>query len=118
MRAILTIAATSAVLTVCVTVPPFQAAAHTAASGWQYDTVCCSGMDCHEIPDSAVSATSDGYQVTIQPGQHPFITDKTGPRTYVVPYSKARQSKDEHFHLCIRPSDQNFLCLYAPPQGA
>jgi len=49
--------------------------AHQAPSGWAYPTECCSGIDCAEIPASAVKETQRGYQVTLRAGQHQMVKD-------------------------------------------
>lgn len=94
------------------------ALAHKAPKGWNYPIVCCSNRDCGQIPASSVQITSEGYAVTLQPGMHDFITPATGPKSYVIPYSRARVSPDGEFHICIRPADLQLLCFFAPPPGA
>lgn len=74
------------------------------AHSW-YDPACCSVRDCEPLPDGAVTQTKDGYHVTYTGGLG-FKVD------VVVPYDKARPSRDEKFHGCA--SVDRFLCLYAP----
>lgn len=96
--------------------------------GHWYDPWCCNTKDCAPIPDHAVEATDDGWLVTLQPGEHPMVTDQTGVVTFVAPYMKSgqtksygmtRRSKDDQFHACIlhwldKPSPR---CFYRPDMG-
>ncbi|MDX8490415.1 hypothetical protein RFN29_02375 [Mesorhizobium sp. VK22B] len=80
------------------------AAAHQAPKGWQYDTSCCSGMDCYQAPTADVKETKYGYQLS------------TGE---LIPYSDSRikRSRDEFFHECKPGGDANSrhsFCLYVP----
>lgn len=90
--------------------------AHTAASGWAYDMSCCSTQDCTAVPDGRVTAGPDGWQVSLQPGDHPFAPDGM---SVVVPYADKRNrvSGDDLFHICIGRITRNILCVYAPPMG-
>lgn len=95
-----------------------NAYAHQAPTGWSYDPACCSGRDCAQIATSRVKPTSDGWLVTVGPGDHPIIVDQ---QTYRIPYtdSKIRKSGDEFFHLCIAPYDPTYVyCFYVPEFGA
>ncbi|TGP24857.1 MULTISPECIES: hypothetical protein [unclassified Mesorhizobium] len=80
------------------------AAAHQAPKGWQYDSSCCSGMDCYQAPMADVKETKYGYQLS------------TGE---LIPYSDSRikRSRDEFFHECKPGGDSNSqhsFCLYVP----
>jgi hypothetical protein len=93
-----------------------------------YDPWCCNLKDCAPIPDHAVTATDDGWLIQLQPGEHPMITEGTGPFSFVAPYMESgqtksygmtRRSKDEQFHACIlhwmaEPSPR---CFYRPEMG-
>ena len=70
-----------------------------------YDTACCSSRDCEEIPDTAVTIESGGYHVRYV-GALGFHVD------IIVPFNKARPSRNENFHGCA--SSDRFLCLYVP----
>lgn len=89
------------------------ARAHHAPTGWPYDEWCCSGFDCHPIPDAAVQIVDRGYLVTLTRGQHPLVGE---PITQLVPFAKARPSGDEHYHACVFPAG-TVRCLYVPPSG-
>jgi hypothetical protein len=83
------------------------AMAHQAPAGWQYDSSCCSGIDCYQAPTSDVKETMNGYQLS------------TGE---VIPYSDRRikRSRDEYFHECKPGGDaksQHSFCLYVPDRG-
>ncbi|WFP77930.1 hypothetical protein [Mesorhizobium sp. WSM4906] len=83
---------------------PAPAIAHQSPKGWQYDSSCCSGMDCYQAPTSDVKETKYGYQLS------------TGE---VIPYSDSRikRSRDEFFHECKPGGDaksQHSFCLYVP----
>jgi hypothetical protein len=104
-------------LCIALLVLPSSVSSHEAPSGWSYPIQCCSNRDCTKIDASEVRATAQGYEVTLKPGMHDFITEKTGARSYVIPYSRARQSPDGEFHICIR-MDLQLLCFFAPPPGA
>ncbi|WP_245516789.1 MULTISPECIES: hypothetical protein [unclassified Mesorhizobium] len=80
------------------------AVAHQAPKGWQYDSSCCSGMDCYQAPTTDVKETKYGYQLS------------TGE---LIPYSDSRikRSGDEFFHECKPGGDansQHSFCLYVP----
>ncbi|TJX71445.1 MAG: hypothetical protein E5W21_07535 [Mesorhizobium sp.] len=83
------------------------AAAHQAPAGWQYDSSCCSGVDCYQAPESDVKETKYGYQLS------------TGE---LIPYSdhRIKRSHDEYFHECKPGGDANSqrsFCLYVPDRG-
>lgn len=89
------------------------AAAHdakpTAAkpSGWSYPFSCCSGYDCREVPQAAISERPDGY-----------VIRGTGE---VVAYSDARlkDSPDGEYHWCsvAGANDGRTICLFVPPRS-
>ena len=93
---------------------PLTVNAHQAPSGWSYPVQCCSGIDCGEIPTSAVKETPDGYRVTLKPGDHVMIQ---APFDTVVPYAKAKAAPDGAYHICLSPALQ-VLCFFAGPRGA
>lgn len=96
------VAAATAILPWAFTV---EARAHHAPTGWTYDYQCCSGIDCREVPDSAVRRSSKGYIITA-----------TGE---LIPYGdkRIRNSKDEFYHWCSVGGlpDTGTVCLYRPP---
>lgn len=100
---------------------PVDARAHEAHSGMKYDAWCCQGNaetntgDCQAIPDSAVKITNDGYEITIEPGQHRLVTRT---QRFKVAFGAARQSTDDNYHLCVYPTEDDFRCFYAPPMGS
>lgn len=91
------------------------------AHSW-YDTSCCSGYDCHQIPLETVKVTREGYQVTIPPGVHDRAPNGWSE---LVPYringtinTRIRNSGDSEYHACISPAiKDHILCLYRPPGG-
>ena len=89
------------------------AAAHdampTAAqpNGWTYPFACCSGYDCREVSDKAISERPEGY-----------VIKGTGE---IVGYSDARvkQSPDGEYHWCsvAGSNEGRTICLFVPPRG-
>lgn len=89
------------------------AAAHeampTAAqpNGWTYPFACCSGYDCREVSDKAISERPEGY-----------VIKGTGE---VVGYADARvrQSPDGEYHWCsvAGSNEGRTICLFVPPRG-
>jgi hypothetical protein len=77
----------------------------TAQSHAWYDRQCCSGKDCEQLPDGAVTMEPGGYHVKYR-AMLGLAVD------VIVPYEKARPSQDGNFHGCANP--MQFLCLYAP----
>lgn len=90
--------------------------AHDAPMGWSYSVACCSGYDCDELPEGTVRETPNGYEITLQPGQHPMVTDK--PFHAVVPYDskKLRDAPDGRYHACILRTG-TLVCLYVGSRG-
>lgn len=83
-----------------------KAKAHEARTGRQYDAECCSDRDCREAAEGEVTLTAGGWLIR--------------PTGEVIPMGdpRIRQSKDEHFHMCIiPPGTGRTLCLYVPPFG-
>ena len=74
------------------------------AMGW-YDSVCCSNRDCEELADTAVTIQSGGYRVRYKAKMGLDVD-------VIVPFDKARPSRDEHYHGCANTTA--FLCLYVP----
>lgn len=74
------------------------------AHSW-YDYDCCHDRDCWPLPAFSVEATSQGWKIL-----------ETGE---TIPFSQARKSKDDDFHICRRggKKDGEIICLYAPPMG-
>jgi hypothetical protein len=94
-----------------VAVLPSLALPHSALQGWHYDPWCCSGRDCHPIPNDEVRITPGGYLVTIP-------AESTSERLQkLFPYDKVRMSGDGQYHACIVPGSDDFRCLYVPPMG-
>lgn len=101
------------------------ALSHDAPSGWAYSAACCSGYDCAEVKLATVKPTPEGWQITLEPGDHPMIDASF---TELVPYKDKRikESGDEMFHACIvayrrgtpQASPPKLRCLYVPPMGA
>jgi hypothetical protein len=104
-------AALAAILTLAILSP---VTAHKARSGMEYESWCCNGKDCAEIPEQAVKAGPNGWVITLKPGEHPMVT-RTQQR--VIPYHLARVSEDARYHICLWPTENDQRCFYAPPQG-
>jgi hypothetical protein len=91
----------------------FPAGAHealpTAAKplGWNYPYSCCSGIDCRQVSEKAISERPQGY-----------VINKTGE---VVAYSDSRvkDSPDGVYHWCsvAGADDSRTICLFVPPKG-
>lgn len=92
--------------------------AHHAPSGFVYEPYCCNGNDesgdCQKIASETVQPSGDGYQVTLQPGDHRLATRK---HVFLIPQSKAMNSPDGAYHLCLFPNEDTVRCFYAPPIG-
>ncbi|WP_127524055.1 hypothetical protein [Mesorhizobium sp. Z1-4] len=84
--------------------------------GWKYPASCCSDKDCAPLPPGAIKAGPSGYEVTILPGQHPFVKDE--PFREVVPYSspKIRNTPDGTEHGCLSPQAR-LICLMVGSKG-
>lgn len=91
------------------------AAAHQAPSGMEYDPWCCSGKDCAPIPARDVRTAPEGFVVTLQPGDHPMVTE---PQRFVVPYGQEKPSTDGGYHICLYPTQDALRCFYAPGMGS
>ncbi|XKM38408.1 hypothetical protein A4U53_005215 (plasmid) [Rhizobium ruizarguesonis] len=91
---------------------------HQAPSGFTYEPYCCNGNgdsgDCQRIAFETVQPSGDGYQVTLQPGDHRLVTRK---HVFFIPQSKAMNSPDGAYHLCLFPNEDTVRCFYAPPIG-
>lgn len=100
-----------AILAPCLSTSP--AGAHEWYSAW-----CCNGDsetgDCQAIPESAVRATNDGWEITLKPGDHRLITK---PHRFTKTYGHTRKSEDDQFHACLFPTEDTLRCFYAPPMG-
>ena len=90
---------------------PSLAEAHGAPAGWHYDPWCCSGRDCHPIPQDEVRVTPEGYLVTIPAASPAERIEK------LFHYDEVRKSGDGRYHACILPGSGQFRCLYVPPMG-
>ena len=75
--------------------------------GWNYPYSCCSGIDCREVPGTAIGEKPEGY-----------VIKGTGE---VIAYSDTRikDSPDGEFHWCsvAGADDSRTICLFAPPRG-
>ncbi len=88
---------------------------HTAASGWAYDSECCSGVDCYPVEMGVVTPTPEGWMVRVSPETHPLATS-TAVHVKAYDDPDVRRSGDSDFHVCIRPYTQEVLCIYVPDQ--
>ncbi len=105
------------------TLPPKRAFPHEALNGMKFHPMCCNGNavngDCHHIPTSAVRAMTDGYEVTLKPGDHPLVTK---PHVFFVAYKDVRRTGDDgmvpdQYYACLYPTEDTLRCLYVPPEG-
>jgi hypothetical protein len=75
--------------------------------GWSYPHSCCSGIDCRQVSDKAISERPQGY-----------VINGTGE---VVAYSDGRvkSSPDGVYHWCsvAGADDSRTLCLFVPPKS-
>jgi hypothetical protein len=92
--------------------------AHDAPAGWSYEPFCCNGDnhtgDCQMIPSKSVKVTPRGYRVTLLPGDHRLVTRA---HVFMLPMTKAMQSGDGEYHLCLFPNEDTPRCFYAPEMG-
>ncbi len=94
------------------------ALAHESHKGFKYESYCCNGDaetgDCQMIPTRSVRVTSDGYEVSLAPGDHRMVT-----RRQIFNWSQreARRSEDGEYHLCLFPDEDTPRCFYAPDMG-
>ncbi len=88
---------------------------HEAPSGWSYDPYCCNGDsktgDCEMIPSRTVTIVPGGYRVTLNPGDHRYITHA---HIFNLPQQKTMRSPDGAYHLCLFPDENTPRCFYAP----
>lgn len=81
--------------------------AHDAVSGWAYPNSCCSGYDCREVKETAISERPEGY-----------VIQGTGE---VLGYrdTRLKDSPDGEFHWCsvAGKNDSRTICLFVPPRS-
>lgn len=101
-----------------IALPPGNADAHQAASGWTYPPACCKGDkvggDCEQIPATTVKTGPNGFVVQLLPGDHHLVTRR---QTYLIPYGDQIPSGDGNFHICLHPTEDHENCFFAPPDG-
>jgi len=76
--------------------------------GWTYGWECCSGLDCAQAADEAVSTGPTGYRITMT-GEVIGYADK-----------RIKRSRDEFYHRCTHGgnlNDPKSICLYVPDRG-
>jgi hypothetical protein len=81
---------------------------NTQPLGWKYGWECCSGMDCAQAADEAVSTGPNGYLIALT-GEVIGYADK-----------RIKRSHDEFYHRCTHGgdlNDPNSICLYVPDRG-
>lgn len=95
------------------------AEAHQSPGGMVYDPICCNGDgehgDCAPIPSRDVSIGRTGYNITLNPGDHPGVHVT---HNFTEPFKAARISTDGQYHVCLYPTENYLRCFYAPPQGS
>jgi hypothetical protein len=85
-------------LALAIAVAVVGASKKVKAHSW-YDIECCSHHDCKPTAVDDLSEQPDGSWKHLPTGLI-FARDKVKP------------SKDNKFHVCIRPHDQKPLCVY------
>ena len=80
---------------------------HSAPSGWEYPTDCCSGRDCFPIPEAELEATPVGWRVRAT-GETLDYHDRN-----------VRPSGDGRFHRCSQDGkpEGRTLCLFIPARS-
>lgn len=76
---------------------------------------CCNNVDCQPIPQSSVKPTDDGWQITLNPGDHPRVTK---PHVFIVPHNEVLFSPDGEPHACLYPTEDTIRCVFVPSGGA
>lgn len=75
--------------------------------GWSYPYSCCSGIDCREVSEKAISERPEGY-----------VINGTGE---VVAYKdhRVKYSPDGVYHWCSVAGAEHgrTICLFVPPKG-
>jgi hypothetical protein len=75
--------------------------------GWNYPYSCCSGIDCRQVSEKAISERPQGY-----------VINNTGE---IVAYndSRVKNSPDGVYHWCsvAGADDSRTICLFVPPKG-
>lgn len=96
-----------------------RAEAHQAKSGWTYPPACCkahdTGGDCEAIPARDISPGPRGFSVFLRVGDHHLATKS---HLFFIPYGDEIPSGDGRFHICLHPTENDFNCFFAPPDGA
>jgi len=78
-----------------------------------YPMDCCSGLDCAPVENTSKTTPSS-------PNELPQMVVTTKHGTVIIPNDfPIRESKDNRFHVCMRPGVQGFgmrlICVFAPP---
>ena len=83
------------------------AGAHDAPKGWAYPFACCSGYDCREVTEKAITERPEGY-VIAGTGEIVGYHDK-----------RLRNSPDGEYHWCsvAGANDGRTICLFVPPRS-
>ncbi len=73
-------------------------------------------MDCHYVEPTTVRPVEGGWEVDLQAGQHFLVSSRI---TEIIPYEdeRIRRSQDQDFHVCVKKTTQQFLCVYVPEFG-
>jgi len=93
----------------------FLYAAPAMAHEW-YVPSCCSNQDCAAIPASSVTEAMDGYEIELDRGDHPMVTQRG---SWFVPYDEVhgKNAPDGKFHACIHPESKRMICFHEPHRG-
>jgi hypothetical protein len=82
----------------------WDARAHEAHRGIQYEMHCCNQQDCKPVKDEIVTETSAGFELH----DIPEFVERTSP--------KVRKPINEEYHVCRNPAGA-LLCIYPKLQG-
>ena len=112
-------ALTGATLIIAIALLIWPAGAHQSATGFEFDRWCCNGDsmhgDCQQIPDTAVEELSDGYRITLRPGDHHMVMKE---HVFFKKFGEVRWTNDGNFYACLYPDEDTLRCFYAPPSGS
>lgn len=86
---------------------PIYTPVHDAPKGWTYPNNCCSGIDCREVPASALREVKTGWVI------------KSTDELILFTDPKLKESPDGAYHWCSQMGQDNTktICLFVPPMS-